>query len=54
MIYTANYSCAHDILFLIQIIKTHFYLLMGRQRLKLIDYIFFMLNGTVWEGRKIK
>lgn len=52
VIYAVNHSCVHDIPIAIQVIKKHFYLLMGKQDLEVIDRIFFNLNGTVWVDRK--
>lgn len=52
VIYAVNHSCVHDIPIAIQIIKKHFYLLMGKQDLEMIDRIFFNLNGTVWVDSK--
>lgn len=56
-IYAVNHSCVHDIpilIHLIQIIKNHFYLLMGKQSLNVIDRMFFNLNGTVWVDRQVR
>lgn len=51
-IYAVNHSCKYDVPYACEAINRPAYVLVGRQRLKLIDRIFFMINGTVWVDRK--
>ena len=49
-----NHSCVCDGPVSSEIIKEHFYFLVGKQSLDLIDRIFFRLNGVVYVDRKSK
>lgn len=53
-IYAINHSCRHDIPYAAQIIKRHSYVLVGKQRLNLIDRIAFFVNGVIYVDRKNK
>ena len=49
-----NHSCVLDAPVSSDVIKEHFYFLVGKQSLELIDRIFFFLNGVVYVDRKSK
>lgn len=51
-IFAINHSCVLDGPVSSEVIKEHFYLLVGKQRLELLDRIFFFLNGVVYVDRK--
>lgn len=53
-IYAVNHSCKWDTSYLIELLPRNFYILAGKQRLKLTDRIGVILNGTVWVDRKSK
>ena len=53
-IYVMNHSSKHDAPIACEAIKKHFYVLVGKQRLELIDKAFFWLNGIVYIDRKDK
>lgn len=54
VIYAVNHSNKHDVPVVAEIIKHHVWILVGKQRLDLMDRIFFSLNGSVWVDRKNK
>ena len=51
-IYAVNHSCKWDTSYLIELLPRHFYILAGKQRLKLMDRIGVIWNGAVWVDRK--
>jgi len=51
-LFAINHSCANDGPVASEVIKEHFYILVGKQRLEFIDRIFFLLNGVVYVDRK--
>lgn len=53
-IFAINHSCVLDAPVSSKIIGEHFYFLVGKQSLELIDRIFFFLNGVVYVDRKNK
>lgn len=53
-IFVINHSSIHDGPVSSEVIKDHFYLLVGKQALELLDRIFFFLNGVVYVDRKNK
>lgn len=53
-IYAVNHSNRYDVPIVAEIIKSHIWILVGKQRLDLIDRMFFGLNGSVWVDRKNK
>lgn len=53
-IFAINHSCVMDLPVSSEIIKEHYYLLVGKQSLGLVDRIFFFLNGVVYVDRKDK
>lgn len=53
-IYAVNHSCKWDTQYLIELLPRNFYILAGKQRLKLIDRIGVIWNGAVWVDRKSK
>lgn len=53
-IFAINHSCVLDGPVSCDVIKDHFYFLVGKQSLELIDRIFFALNGVVYVDRKSK
>lgn len=53
-LFAINHSCVSDGPVSSDVIKDHFYFLVGKQSLELIDRIFFLLNGVVYVDRKSK
>lgn len=53
-LFAINHSCVLDAPVSSEVIKDHFYFLVGKQSLELIDRIFFLLNGVVYVDRKNK
>lgn len=53
-IYAVNHSCKWDFQYMVEIAHKNFYVLAGKQRLKIIDRIAFTWNGTIWVDRKNK
>lgn len=53
-LFAINHSCVLDAPVSSDVIKDHFYFLVGKQSLELIDRIFFFLNGVVYVDRKSK
>ena len=53
-IYVTNHQCIHDIPVATISVSKHVFLLMGKQRLKVQDRLFFILNGSIWVDRKSK
>lgn len=50
-IYAVNHSCCHDVPIACNVIRKHTYILAGKQRLKMLDWLAFTLNGVVWVDR---
>ena len=53
-IYALNHSCKWDSQYIMEIAPGSCTILAGKQRLKLIDRLVFILNGVVWVDRKDK
>lgn len=53
-IFAMNHSNCHDAPIAGESIKEHCFILVGKQRLELMDKIFFFLNGTIFVDRKNK
>lgn len=53
-IFAMNHSNCHDAPIAGESIKEHYFILAGKQRLELMDKIFFFLNGTIFVDRKNK
>lgn len=53
-IFAINHSCVLDAPISSNVIKDHFYFLVGKQSLEFIDRMFFFLNGVVYVDRKSK
>ena len=53
-LFAINHSCIKDMPVASDVICEHVYVLVGKQRLDLIDRIFFFLNGVVYVDRKNK
>ncbi|MBQ8326037.1 MAG: 1-acyl-sn-glycerol-3-phosphate acyltransferase, partial [Lachnospiraceae bacterium] len=51
-LFAINHSCVLDGPVSGEIIREHFYFLVGKQSLELLDRIFFFLNGVVYVDRK--
>ncbi|GEM_PF-1915652 len=51
-IFAVNHSNMHDIPYICELLSRHCYVLIGKQPLRLIDRIAFIINGTVWVDRK--
>lgn len=54
VIYVVNHSNCHDIPTIAEISKNHFYLLLGVQKLRIMDRIAFFLLGSKYVDRKNK
>lgn len=50
-LYIVTHSTCHDAPIACEAIKDHFYVLVGKQNLELMDKIFFFLNGVIWVDR---
>lgn len=50
-IYACNHSCYRDIPIACEIVKDHFYLLLGVQKLDIMSKLLFIMNGVVWVDR---
>lgn len=53
-IFVMNHSSSHDAPIACEVIKEHFYVLVGKQPLEILDRLFFWLNGVVYIDRKSK
>lgn len=53
-IYAVNHSCKWDVQYMMELGRGRCYILVGKQRLLLLDRIVFHLNGAVWVDRKSK
>ena len=51
-IYVVNHSCRYDFPIAGEVINTHTCVLAGKQKLYLLDYLAFLLNGVVWVNRE--
>lgn len=51
-IYAVNHSRKFDIPYVCEALNRHCYVLVGKQRLKSIDRMFFHINGVIWVDRK--
>ena len=54
IIFAANHSAFQDTPIMLRVTKRRSYILSGKQNLAFIDWIFFVLNGTIWVDRKSK
>ncbi len=54
IIFAANHSAFQDTPIMLRATKRRSYILSGKQNLAFIDWIFFMLNGTIWVDRRDK
>ena len=50
-IYAFNHSCCLDAPVASEVIKRHCYIMVGVQNLKIIDKVFFVMNGVIWVDR---
>lgn len=50
-IYAFNHSCCLDAPVASEVIKRHCYIMVGVQNLKIIDRLFFAMNGVIWVDR---
>lgn len=51
-IYVVNHSCKWDGQYCMELLPGKFYILTGKQRLKIVDRIGIWLNGVIWVDRK--
>jgi len=51
-LFSINHSCVLDGPVSCEVINEHFYLLVGKQSLEIIDRLFFFLNGVIYVDRK--
>lgn len=49
-----NHSCKWDSQYLMELLPKRFSLLAGKQRLKIVDRMGFLINGAIWVDRKNK
>lgn len=54
VIYVINHSCKYDVPVTGICIPEHFYYFVGKQRLEIVDRIFFFLNGVIYVDRMDK
>ena len=54
IIFAANHSAFQDTPIMLRVTKRRSYILSGKQNLAFIDWIFFVLNGTIWVDRRDK
>lgn len=54
IIFAANHSAFQDTPIMLRVTKRRSYIFSGRQNLAFIDWVFFVLNGTIWVDRKSK
>lgn len=54
IIFAANHSAFQDTPIMLRVTGRRSYIFSGRQNLAFIDWIFFVLNGTIWVDRKSK
>lgn len=54
IIFAANHSAFQDTPIMLRVTKRRSYIFSGKQNLAFIDWIFFVLNGTIWVDRKSK
>ena len=54
IIFAANHSAFQDTPIMLRVTRRRSYILSGKQNLAFIDWIFFMLNGTIWVDRRDK
>ena len=52
VIYVVNHSCRYDFPIAGEVIGTHTCVLAGKQKLYLLDYLAFLLNGVIWVDRE--
>ncbi|MCH5344051.1 MAG: 1-acyl-sn-glycerol-3-phosphate acyltransferase [Acetatifactor sp.] len=51
VIYAVNHSCKYDFPIASEVIGVHTCVLVAKQRLRIVDYVGFLLNGVVWVNR---
>lgn len=51
-VYAINHSCRYDMPYAAEAIRRHTYVLVGRQRLNVVDRIALFLNGAIYVDRK--
>lgn len=54
IIFTANHSAFQDTPIMLRVTGRRSYIFSGQQNLAFIDWVFFVLNGTIWVDRKSK
>lgn len=54
IIFAANHSAFQDTPIMLRVTKRRSYIFSGKQNLAFIDWVFFVLNGTIWVDRKSK
>lgn len=54
IIFAANHSAFQDTPIMLRVTKRRSYIFSGKQNLAFIDWVFFVLNGTIWVDRKNK
>lgn len=54
IIFAANHSAFQDTPIMLRVTKQRSYIFAGKQNLAFIDWVFFILNGTIWVDRKSK
>lgn len=54
IIFAANHSAFPDTPIMLRVTKRRSYIFAGKQNLAFIDWVFFILNGTIWVDRKSK
>ena len=54
IIFAANHSAFQDTPIMLRVTRRRSYILSGKQNLAFIDWVFFVLNGTIWIDRRDK
>lgn len=54
IIFAAKHSAFQDTPIMLRVTKRRSYIFSGKQNLAFIDWVFFVLNGTIWVDRKSK
>ena len=54
IIFAANHSAFQDTPIMLRVTGRRSYIFSGKQNLAFIDWVFFVLNGTIWVDRKSK
>lgn len=54
ILFAANHSAFQDTPIMLRVTKRRSYIFSGKQNLAFVDWLYFVLNGTIWVDRKSK